>query len=111
MKKALWIYFGTITVLCVLISVAIDAFGAWIDNAIGGLSPGSQMLVDYKAVLYAIPFPSLVFAIRGISSPEWKHLAAAYSFAVLGILVSVCLLAFFFFGREFFPPLTILRDK
>ena len=106
MKTALWIYFCAITLLCVLISTAIDAFGTWIPHQVGvRLSPGSQMMVDYKSVLYAIPFPSLVLAIRGISSPERKHLVAAYSFAVLAILVSVCLVAFFFFAREYFTPL------
>jgi hypothetical protein len=91
MKTALWIYFGAITLLCVSLSIAIGWFGRMIHHAHpGALLPWpTAMLIDYRAVLYAVPLPSLFFAVRGRSYAERIHIVGAYSFAVLVLLICV----------------------
>ena len=94
MKTSLWIYFGAITLLCVSLSIAIDWFGRIIRQAHPGayLPWPTEMLVHYRAVLYAVPLPSLFFAVRGRLYAERTHIIGAYSFAVLVLVVCVTLL-------------------
>jgi hypothetical protein len=98
MKIALWIYFGAITLLCISLSIAISWFGRMIHYAHpGALLPlPTQMLIDYRAILYGVPLPSLFIAIwfsaRGGLDAQRTHIVAAYSFFVLVLLVCVALL-------------------
>lgn len=98
MKTALWIYFGAITLLCVSLSIAILWFGRIIHHAHPGayLPWPTQMLIDYYAVLYAVPLPSLFiavwFSVRNGLDTQWTHVVAAYSFLVLVLLVCIALL-------------------
>ena len=73
------------------LALAISLFGRIILHAhpAAALPAATQMLIDYRAILYAVPLPSLVFALRG--KPD-AQLVAAYSFLLLVFLVCVTLL-------------------
>ena len=99
MKTALWIYFGAITILCASLLIAIPWFGRIIHHA----NPGSllpwptQILIDCRYVLYAVPLPSLFLAVRssvgGELDAQRAHVVGAYSFFMFVLLVCITLLA------------------
>ena len=80
--------------LCVSLFIAIGWFGRMMFHAHPGtLLPGpTEMLIHYRALLFAIPLPSLFFAVRGRFYAERTHIVGAYSFAVLVLLVCATLL-------------------
>jgi hypothetical protein len=97
-KTALWIYFGAITFLCVSLSIAIS----WFDRMIQHAHPRAllpwptQMLIDYRFFLYAIPLPSLLialwFSFRGRLDAPRTQIIGAFSFFLLVLLVCITLL-------------------
>ncbi len=113
-KTALWIYFGAISILCVSLSIAIS----WFDRMVQHAHPRAllpwptQMLIDYRLFLYAVPLPSLLivlwFSFRGGLDAPRTQIVGAFSFFLLVLLVCITLLTvmilFLPWGIVFEPP-------
>ena len=114
MKIALWIYFAAVSLACVVEAIAVS----WAGRLIAHLYPGwclpipTQVVLDYWAVLYAIPLPSLVFALVFPTSDRLRetqlHFAGAYS---LFITVAVLCLPLLAIALMAVPWVTVIPDK
>jgi hypothetical protein len=99
MKLALWMYFAAVSLVCVAVSIAV----LWAGRIIDQLYPGwclpipTKVVLDYWAALYAVPLPSLVFALWFPTCERLReaqlHFVGAYSLLVTVLVLCLPLLA------------------
>ncbi|MBK8476532.1 MAG: hypothetical protein IPL39_09445 [Opitutaceae bacterium] len=99
MKTVFWIYFLAVSLVGMAMAIAIP----WVGQIMHHCFPGAhfpaptQLVLDHSPVLYAVPLPSLCFALRVPADERLLvvrlHLVGAYSLLACVLTLCVPLLA------------------